>query len=60
MMKIRLNKTTLENNRVIINLEDNLPIIPEKSETELETTSEEAIMTVNNEVVVHESTTIDE
>ena len=60
MMKIRLNKTTLENNRVIVNLEDNLPIIPEKSENELETTSEEAIMTVNNEVVVHESTTIDE
>ena len=52
--------TTSENNRVIVNLEDNLQIIPEKSENELEITSEEAIMNVNNEVVVLESITIDE
>ena len=35
-------------------------MVPEKSEENLQITSEEAVMTVNNEVVVHESTTIDE
>ena len=52
--------TTSENNQVKVNSEDNLQIIPEKSENELQITSEEAIMTVDNEVVVHESITIDE
>ena len=42
------DKTTSENQQVIVNSEDNL------------VTSEEAIMTVNNEVVVHESITIDD
>ena len=44
--------TTLENNQVIVASEENLQIIPEKSENEVQITSEEAIMTVNNEVVV--------
>ena len=52
--------TTLENNQVIITSEENLQVIPEKSENEVEITSEEAIMTANEEVVVHESITIDE
>ena len=52
--------TTLENNQVIVASEENLQIIPEKSENEVQITSEEAIMTVNEEVVVHESITIDE
>ena len=52
--------TTLENNQVIVTSEENLQIIPEKSENEVQITSEEAIMTVNEEVVVHESRTIDE
>ena len=56
----QIKLTTSENNRVIVNLEDNLQIIPEKSENELEITSEEAIMNVNNEVVVLESITIDQ
>ena len=52
--------TTSENNQVIINSEDNLQIIPYKSENELQKTSEEALMTINNEVVVREPITIDE
>ena len=52
--------TTLENNQVIVASEENLQIIPEKSENEVQITSEEAIMTVNDEVVVHEFITIDE
>ena len=52
--------TTLENNQVIVTSEENLQIIPEKSENEVQITSEEAIMSVNEEVVVHESITIDE
>lgn len=52
--------TTLENNQVIVTSEENLQIIPEKSENEVQITSEEAIMTVNEEVVVvHELITID-
>ena len=35
-------------------------MVTEKSEENLQITSEEAIMTVNNEVVVHESVTIDD
>ena len=34
-------------------------MVPEKSEKNLQITSEEAVMTVNNEVVVHELITID-
>ena len=49
--------TTLENNQVIVTSEENLQIIPEKSENEVQITSEEAIMTLNEEVVVHESIT---
>ena len=52
--------TTLENNQVIVASEENLQIIPEKSENEVQITSEEAIMTANDEVVVHEFITIDE
>ena len=51
--------TTLENNQVIVTSEENLQIIPEKSENEVQITSEEAIMTVNEEVVVYEVITID-
>ena len=35
-------------------------MVPEKSENDLEITSEEAIITVNNEVIIHESITIHE
>ena len=42
------DKTTSENQQVIVNSEDN------------QVTSKETIMTVNNKVVVHESITIDE
>ena len=52
--------TTLENNQVIVASAKNLQIIPKKSENELQITSEESIMSVNNEVVIHESITIDE
>ena len=52
--------TTLENNQVIVASDENLQIIPEKSENEVQITSEEAIMTANDEVVVHEFITIDE
>ena len=55
-----IQSTTSENNQVIANSEEDLQIIPEKSENESQITSEEAIMTVNNEVVVHESITIDD
>ena len=37
-----------------------LEIVCEKSKDDLQISSEEAIMTVNKEVVVHESITIDE
>ena len=55
-----IQSTTSENNQVIVNSEEDLQIIPEKSENESQITSEEAIMTVKNEVVVHESITIDD
>ena len=35
-------------------------MVTEKSEENLQVTSEEAIMNVNNEVVAHESITIDD
>ena len=34
-------------------------MVPEKSEENLQITSEEVVMTVNNEVVVHESIIIE-
>ena len=37
-----------------------LQVVCEKSNDNLQITSEEAIMALNNEVVVHESITIDE
>ena len=52
--------TTLENNQVIVTSEENLQIIPERSENEVQITSEEAIMNVNEEVVVYEAIAIDE
>ena len=42
------------------NSEEDLQTVPEKSEENFQITSEEAVMTVNNEVVVHEPITIDE
>ena len=38
----------------------NLEMVTEKSEENLQITSEKAIMTVNNEVVGHESITVDD
>ena len=35
-------------------------MVPEKSEENLQITSEEVVMTVNNKFVVHESITIDD
>ena len=57
---VKIEITTLENNQVIVTSEENSQIIPEKSKNEVKITSEEAIMTVNEEVAVHESITIDE
>ena len=44
---------TSESEQFTINSEEDLQIVPEKSEENLQITSEEAVMTVNNEVVVH-------
>ena len=41
-----------------VNSEEDLKMVPEKSEENLQITS--AVMTVNNEVVVHELITIEE
>ena len=49
---------TSESEQFTINSEEDLQIVPEKSEENLQITSEEAVMTVNNEVVVHELITI--
>ena len=43
-----------------VDSEEDLQTVPQKSEENLQITSEEAVMTVNNEVVVHESITIDD
>ena len=43
-----------------VNSEEDLQMVTEKSEENLQIISEEAIMTINNEVVVHESITTDE
>ena len=42
-----------------VDSEEDLQTVPEKSEENLQKPSEEAVMTVNNELVVHESITID-
>ena len=52
--------TTSEGEQVTVNSEEDLQMVPEKSEEDLQITSEKAVMTVNNEVVTHESMTIDE
>ena len=57
---VKIELRTLENNQFIVTSEENSQIIPEKSENEVQITSEEPIMTVNEEVAVHESITIDE
>ena len=51
--------TTLESEQVTVNSEEDLQMVPEKSEENLQITSEDAVMTVNNEVVVHESIIIE-
>ena len=51
--------TTSENKFVnAVDSEEDLQMVPQKSEENLQITSEEAVMTVNNEVVVHELITI--
>ena len=56
-----IDLTTSESEFVnAVNSEEDLQTFPQKSEENLQITSEEAVMTVNNEVVVHESITIDE
>ena len=57
---VKIELRTLENNQFIVTSEENSQIIPEKSENEVQITSEEPIMTVNEEVAVRESITIDE
>ena len=53
--------TTSESEFVNVdNSEEDLQTVPEKLQENLQITSEKAVMTVNNEVVVHESITIDE
>ena len=43
-----------------VDSEEDLQTVPQKSEENLQITFEEALMAVNNEVVVHESITIDD
>ena len=50
---------TSESEQFTINSEEDLQIVPEKSEENLQITSEEAVMTVNNEVVIHKSIIIE-
>ena len=50
---------TSETEQVTVNSEEDLQMAPEKSEENLQMTSEEAVTTVNNEVVVHESIIIE-
>ena len=51
---------TSEGEQVTVDREDNLQIISEKTEYDLQITSEKAVMKVNNEVIISESITIDE
>ena len=46
-----IESTTLEKNQVIVTSEENWQIIPEKSENEVQITSEETIMTVNKKLL---------
>ena len=55
-----IQSTTSEDEQVTVNSEEDLQMVPEKSEKDLQITPEKAVMTVNNEIVVHESMTIDE
>ena len=55
----KIQLTTSESKQVTVNLEDDLQTVPEKSVENFQITSEEAVMTVNNEVVVHESIIIE-
>ena len=53
--------TTSESESVnAVDSEEDFQTVPEKSEENLQITFEEAVMTVNNEVLVHKSITIDE
>ena len=54
-----IQSTTSEDEQVTVNSEEDLQMVPEKSEKDLQITPEKAVMTVNNEIVVHESMTID-
>ena len=57
----KIELTTSESESInAVNSEENLQMATEKSEENLQMTSEETIMTVNNEVIVHESITIDD
>ena len=55
-----IQSTTSEEERVTVNSEEDFQMVPEKSEEDLQITSEKEVMNVNNEVVFHESITIDE
>ena len=55
--KIQLE--TSESEQVTVNSEEDLQMVSEKSGEKLQITSEEAVMTVNNEVVIHESIIIE-
>ena len=58
--KDEIQITTSESEFVnAVDSEEDLQTVPQKSEENLQITSEEAVITVNNEVVVHESITID-
>ena len=57
----KIELTTSESESInAVNSEENLQMATEKSEENLQMTSEETIMTVNDEVIVHESITIDD
>ena len=55
----KIQLTTSESEQVTVNSEDYLQMVLEKSEENFQITSEEAVMTVNNEVVAHESIIIE-
>ena len=55
-----IQSATSEEEQVTANSEEDFQMVPEKSEEDLQITSEKAVMTVSNEVAVHESITTDE
>ena len=55
----KIQLATSESEQVTVNSEDYLQMVLEKSEENFQITSEEAVMTVNNEVVAHESIIIE-